>query len=99
LPVIVSDRCGCVSDLVREGVNGVTFDPLDVDGLARRMIDFTRGSMDLGGMGAAARETIMGWGCDLFAANLLEAVKAAQASQMPRAAALDVTLLGLVAAR
>lgn len=27
LPVIVSDRCGCVEDLVQDGVNGWTFDP------------------------------------------------------------------------
>src|SRR5262249_59830905 len=27
LPVLVSERCGCGPDLVREGVNGFTFDP------------------------------------------------------------------------
>ena len=27
LPVIVSERCGCAPDLVRNGVNGFTFDP------------------------------------------------------------------------
>lgn len=27
LPVLVSDRCGCAPDLVREGQNGYTFDP------------------------------------------------------------------------
>lgn len=27
LPVIVSDRCGCVEDLVLDGVNGYTFNP------------------------------------------------------------------------
>ena len=38
LPVIVSNRCGCVSDLVREGYNGFVFDPNDVERLARLML-------------------------------------------------------------
>ena len=38
LPVIVSNRCGCVSDLVREGYNGFVFDPYDVERLARLML-------------------------------------------------------------
>ena len=37
LPVIVSERCGCAPDLVREGVNGLTFDPCDVAELAGLM--------------------------------------------------------------
>jgi 1,2-diacylglycerol 3-alpha-glucosyltransferase len=30
LPVLVSERCGCVPELVSEGENGFAFDPLDV---------------------------------------------------------------------
>ncbi len=37
LPVLVSERCGCAPELVREGENGFTFDPLDVGELAERM--------------------------------------------------------------
>jgi glycosyltransferase involved in cell wall biosynthesis len=33
LPVLVSDHCGCVPDLVRNGENGFTFDPFDVPAL------------------------------------------------------------------
>jgi glycosyltransferase involved in cell wall biosynthesis len=35
LPVIVSERCGCVPDLVRD--NGVNFDPMDEHELASRL--------------------------------------------------------------
>jgi 1,2-diacylglycerol 3-alpha-glucosyltransferase len=35
LPVIVSNRCGCVPELVRENFNGFTFDPHDTDSLAQ----------------------------------------------------------------
>lgn len=35
VPVIVSDRCGCASDLVREGENGMVFDPDEPEALQR----------------------------------------------------------------
>jgi 1,2-diacylglycerol 3-alpha-glucosyltransferase len=37
LPVIVSNRCGCVPELVKN--NGFTFDPMNEDELARRMLE------------------------------------------------------------
>jgi glycosyltransferase involved in cell wall biosynthesis len=37
LPVLVSNRCGCAADLVREGVNGFTFDPDSVEQIAALM--------------------------------------------------------------
>jgi 1,2-diacylglycerol 3-alpha-glucosyltransferase len=33
LPVLVSTRCGCVPELVHNGVNGFSFDPTDCDAL------------------------------------------------------------------
>lgn len=35
LPVLVSDACGCVPELVHRGENGFTFEPRDREGLAR----------------------------------------------------------------
>ena len=46
LPVLVSARCGCAQDLVRNGVNGFTFDPYDVEelaGLMQRVAAMTEG--------------------------------------------------------
>ncbi len=37
LPVIVSDRCGCASVLVEDGVNGFRFPPQDAQALANAM--------------------------------------------------------------
>ena len=37
LPVLVSNRCGCAADLVQDGVNGFTFDPLNIEQLAQLM--------------------------------------------------------------
>ena len=42
LPVIVSERAGCVPDLVKAGVNGYTFEPLDVEALSTHFLRLTR---------------------------------------------------------
>src|SRR5262249_35139847 len=39
LPVLVSERCGCASDLVVPGINGLLFNPEDVDSIAEAMLE------------------------------------------------------------
>ena len=36
LPLIVSERCGCAPELVRQGVTGFLFDPYDIDAICSR---------------------------------------------------------------
>ncbi len=38
LPVIVSNRCGCVPELVRDGVNGLTFNPNSIGELTSQLL-------------------------------------------------------------
>jgi glycosyltransferase involved in cell wall biosynthesis len=76
LPVLVSRACGCAPDLVREGVNGFTFDPYDVDGLAGLMIRMSSGELNLKAMGEASQVIIAGWTPEVFGENLLKAVDA-----------------------
>lgn len=52
LPVIVSNRCGCVPELVRPGTNGLTFEPFDVAELSQAL-------QKVAGMSDADRES---WG-------------------------------------
>jgi 1,2-diacylglycerol 3-alpha-glucosyltransferase len=59
LPVLVSDRCGCVPDLVFPGVNGYVFDPTQPTQLAEAMLRLTRLSDgQRQQMGAASRQII-----------------------------------------
>ncbi len=51
LPVIVSKRCGCVSELVKEGVNGFSFDPFDAHKLQLLMKGFINAKYDIKLMG------------------------------------------------
>lgn len=78
---MVVKACGCAPDLVQEGVNGSTFDPYDVEGLARLMVKMSSGEVDLVAMGHASQRIIADWTPEIFAENLLKAVEAAKSSR------------------
>lgn len=86
LPVLVSRICGCVPDLVQEGVNGFTFDPSDVPGLAQLMLKVSSGEVDLQAMGQASREIVAHWTPQTFAGNLVSALAAAKEAKRARRA-------------
>jgi 1,2-diacylglycerol 3-alpha-glucosyltransferase len=77
LPVLVSRACGCAPELVRQGVNGFTFDPGDLEGLARLMLKMSSPAVDLKAMGAASARLIAPWTPETFARNLFQAIKSA----------------------
>lgn len=58
LPILVSERCGCVPELCHEGVNGYSFDPFNVEQLAELMLKISSGSLDLKSMGEASKKII-----------------------------------------
>jgi glycosyltransferase involved in cell wall biosynthesis len=58
LPVLVSNRCGCYPDIVQDGLNGFSFDPMDENELFSLMKDVTEGKYDLEAMGEASLEII-----------------------------------------
>jgi 1,2-diacylglycerol 3-alpha-glucosyltransferase len=93
LGVLVSDRCGCAIDLVRSGVNGITFDPHSVEELSKRMRDFSSPGFDLAGMGRASKSIISEWGPGRFADGLTRAVNLAMTLPEPSFNALDRLLL------
>ncbi|HZL92434.1 MAG TPA: glycosyltransferase [Vicinamibacterales bacterium] len=80
LPVIVSNRCGCVPDLVYHGDNGFTFDPARPDVLADLMGRVAHGDCDRSAMGCASRDIIEGWTPDRYADSLREVIELALAN-------------------
>ena len=50
-PVLVSSQCGCAPELVRRGVNGYTFDPLNVSELGSLMLRMSSAGCDLDSLG------------------------------------------------
>jgi 1,2-diacylglycerol 3-alpha-glucosyltransferase len=73
LGVLVSERCGCVSDLVRIGQNGFTFDPARPGALSRLMLRMSSSQTETKRLGKAGFALISRWGPERFAYGLLGA--------------------------
>ncbi|HUZ06274.1 MAG TPA: glycosyltransferase, partial [Candidatus Paceibacterota bacterium] len=99
LPVLVSSRCGCAADLVRDGVNGFLFDPCNVEELAGLMLKISAFNFQLSTFGSESRRIIAGWGPERFANGLRDAVAAALKNPRPRAGLADRLLLRLLASQ
>lgn len=76
LPVLVSHRCGCVQNLVQEGVNGFTFNPSDPPALAQLMSKMAQSGPKLQSMGAASQRIIERYSPEVFAESLVLAMEA-----------------------
>jgi 1,2-diacylglycerol 3-alpha-glucosyltransferase len=94
LPVIVSNRCGCVPDLVAEGKNGFTFNPESVEDLGKLMVDVSRLSdRRLEEMRAESRRIVAGFTPTHFAAGAQRAIDVAKAAPIHRATLFSSLLL------
>jgi glycosyltransferase involved in cell wall biosynthesis len=99
LPVLVSDRCGCVEELVQEGINGFRFDPTDPGELARRMGQLSAPDFPLAAFGKQSLSIIALWGPGRFAEGLSAAVQSALAQPTPGPRPLARALLSLLLRR
>jgi 1,2-diacylglycerol 3-alpha-glucosyltransferase len=97
LPILVSNRCGCVPELVETGRNGFTFDPRDMDALSRLMLEVASDGCDRTAMGTASRAIIAQWSPQRFAEELRQAVLAALDAPLRRPGFLQKTLLWALA--
>jgi glycosyltransferase involved in cell wall biosynthesis len=78
LPVLASQRCGCVPTLLREGVNGFTFDPSSIDEMADAMLRIsTMPEPERLQFGRASESIVSDVGPEQFAHGLMSAAKAA----------------------
>lgn len=96
LPVLVSDRCGCATDLVCHGVNGFQFDPFDVRQLSELMLFTASSGCDRLAMGRASQEIISKWTPDRFSQGLMDASSYAIREGMPARGMADRVLLRLL---
>ena len=77
LPIIVSRRCGCARDLVKEGINGLVVDPDDADAIGEAMVRISSQQSNVVDMANASRRIIEQWSPELFARNMLLAEETA----------------------
>jgi glycosyltransferase involved in cell wall biosynthesis len=89
LPLLVSNRAGCVETLVPEpeGTTGSRFDPFDVEEMTTKLSWIASAADEhRDAMGRRASETVASWGPDRFARGALEALELAQGARQKRRA-------------
>lgn len=99
IPVIVSGAAGCAPDLVEEGVNGWTVDPLDVAGITARLKQLAAPATDRAAMGRAGTRIVADYGPERFGGGLAAAIDRATEAAPRRAGLLSRWLLARLAAR
>jgi glycosyltransferase involved in cell wall biosynthesis len=96
LPVLVSNRCGCAQDLVKDGVNGFNFDPYHPEQMAELMFRLSAPQFPLADFGAASRRIITDWSPERFAKGFCQSIESALGAPRPKMGALDRILLQLL---
>lgn len=93
LPVLVSERCGCVPELVRNAGNGFTFDPSDTEQLVTYLEYFSTHEAKLPSMSQASLRIISLWTPQRFAQALKDAVITASTATPQSLPVLDAVIL------
>jgi 1,2-diacylglycerol 3-alpha-glucosyltransferase len=99
LPVIVSERCGCARDLVREGVNGFRFNPENTEQLADLLAKVAGRGFAREAFGEASRRIVADFGPERFARGLKAAAVTAVKRGPHRPTMIDRVILDLVCRR
>lgn len=74
LPILVSDRAGCIPELLQEGENGFSFHPMDLNKMAELMSGFSEGEWDLARFGSASHAIIQDYGLDTYSEKIIHAL-------------------------
>ncbi len=91
LPVLVSQHCGCVPDLVDQGRNGFCFDPLDIDELTKLLHRMEQmAETQRVAMGRASEEIVSRYSPEGFGASIARIVQTNQAP-LPRQTLVEVS--------
>jgi glycosyltransferase involved in cell wall biosynthesis len=78
LPVVISDRCGCVPELIREGENGFVVSPLDENSIADGLMKTERvGSEKRNAMGQRSRFLVASQSLERWSTGTAKAVEEA----------------------
>ncbi len=81
LPVLVSRRCGCAVDLVREGQNGYLLDPVDEQSIIESLNRFVRlTDEEVGAFGEASRGIVAEWNFERAVDGFQRALRSVAAS-------------------
>jgi 1,2-diacylglycerol 3-alpha-glucosyltransferase len=75
VPVLVSERAGCVPELVRPGLNGYVCNPLDTEDMARLMGVMSSQAVDVDKMGEESRRIVSLYTPETWAQTLVDCIE------------------------
>jgi glycosyltransferase involved in cell wall biosynthesis len=75
LPVMVSEKCGCAVDLVKNGENGFVFSPNNIDQLTGLLLKFINQEVDFEKMGRVSKQIIQEYSPENVAKEMYEGFK------------------------
>jgi glycosyltransferase involved in cell wall biosynthesis len=100
LPVLVSDRCGCAPELVRDGLNGFTFDPGNQEQLTSRLLEMSALAIqERERMGQAGREIAAQFAPEKFGEGLESAARLALSQARKNLGSVDRLILSRMLSR
>jgi 1,2-diacylglycerol 3-alpha-glucosyltransferase len=97
LPVVVSNTCGCSQDLVRDEVNGFTFDPNSIEDIAKKLTaiaDMPESKRTQ--MGRESLEIVKDFGTERFADGFFRAISIARENSNRKPSITSKLLLKLL---
>jgi glycosyltransferase involved in cell wall biosynthesis len=76
LPILCSDRCGCMLDLVFPGINGCIFNPYSVQNIANALEQITlKTSKELAEMGQSSQNLIRQYTPETWSKSLIDCIE------------------------
>lgn len=75
LPVLLSEKCGCLPEFCHAGINGYEFDPMDIDQLSALMLKMSSKQVDQKAMGNESKNIIKNYTPGVWAKTFLEMVE------------------------
>jgi len=97
LPILSSKNVGAAEELVRDGINGFTFDPENIQELTSVLVTMAEMRVEQrAAMGEASRRMIADWGPERFAQGAEYAARAAMSAPQKRFSILDRILLEIL---
>ncbi|MDD2462571.1 MAG: glycosyltransferase [Desulfobulbus sp.] len=99
-PILLSNRCGCASDLLQDGENGFLLDPFDIKSISESLWKFHQLPVERQeSFRNQSRKIIAGWGPSRFSEAFQEAIAKAVAAGAARHTFVARQLLRLLLAQ
>jgi 1,2-diacylglycerol 3-alpha-glucosyltransferase len=74
LPVLVSEKCGCLPELCLQGINGFQFNPLNIAEITDSLLKISSGGCNVEKMGEKSKEIIAVFSTENYAFSLSDAI-------------------------